>query len=125
MRRLTSTALAGALALSTVAATTPVANAGGPPHHHPYHQYSGPGPGAALAAGAFLGLALGALTAPRYYGPVYPYPYVYTPPPPPVSIYYPPTANAHISWCFRQYGAAYNPATNLWRDIYGNWHPCY
>jgi len=124
MKTLTSAALAGALALSTVAATATDAAAGGR-HHQPPRHYSGGNAGAALAAGAFFGFALGALATPYYYPPAYPYPYVYAPPPPPAPIYYPRTANTHVTWCYSQYGNAYNPATNLWRDIYGGWHPCY
>jgi hypothetical protein len=119
MKTLTSAALAGAIAVSAVAAATTGASAD--KWHHPPHYSGGVNPGAALAAGAFLGFALGALATP-YYSP-YPYAY-YPPPPPPAPVYYPRLSSAHVSWCTNAYGAWYNPATDTWMDAYGVMHRC-
>jgi hypothetical protein len=125
MRTLISAALAGSLAAAGLA--TP-ATAGHhpapPPVYHPYPNVAG-----AIAAGAFLGYAFGALLAPR---PVYVYPgpYAYPPPPPPppVPIVYPPgfypPLTPHAQWCFNTYGAAYNPATDVWVDAWGTPRRC-
>ncbi len=133
MKKLVSAALAGSLAFATVAASTAGASAKnwhnpGPP---PPHYVKPTNPGAAIAAGAFLGLALGALVAPR---PVYPYPYTYVPPPAPVvyppSYYYPPAypaypvTSAHATWCRSQFGTAYNPWTDTWVDAWGVQRRC-
>lgn len=120
MKILTSAALAGALAISTLAATEASADRW---HGKPaYHGYNSGNVGAALAAGAFLGFAFGALATPTY-GPYY-YPYAYAPPPPPLPIFYPRPASAHIAWCTSQYGAWYNAATDTWTDYYGAPHRC-
>lgn len=124
MRTLSSAALAGALALSAATVATTAADARDW-HSHPYYSYSGGNPGAALAAGAFLGLALGALASPYYYAP-YPYPYTYAyayPPAPPLA--YPVSvSNAHVRWCAAQYGAWYNTASDTWMDSTGVYHRC-
>ena len=121
MKPLTTAALAGALALSAVALTSTAADADGRHRHS-----SGSNAGAALAAGAILGFAFGALTtpsyAPPYYGPYYAYPYL--PPPPPAPIFYPRVTSAHVAWCSNRYGVWYNPATDTWTDYYGVTRRC-
>ena len=126
MKYLTTAALAGALAISAVA-VTPTAAGADSRHYRPHQHYSGGGnAGAALAAGAILGFAFGALAtpyyAPPYYAPYYAYPY--PPPPPPAPIFYPRVTSAHIAWCSNQYGAWYDAATDTWTDYYGVTHRC-
>jgi hypothetical protein len=128
MKRFTSVALAGALAVSAVAATATGAAADkwkgkykGP--HYSYNYY---GPSAGTVAGAAIfGLALGALAAPLFNPYPYPapYPYAYYPPPPPTPYpaypVYPTYAyDPHIAWCSEQY-QSYNAGTNTWVDFYG------
>ena len=127
MKKLTSVALAGALAVSAVAATTTGAVADkwkGKPYKGPKYSYNyyGPGPGA-VAGAAIFGLAIGALAAPMF-NP-YPYPYAYYPPAPLPQPVYPAYAyNPHAAWCSAQYGS-YNPSTNTWVDMWGVVHICY
>lgn len=124
MRTLTSVALAGALAASAVAATATGASAGGW-HHGPYppthNYYYGPDAGA-VAAGAIIGLAFGALAS-QAFAPAPYYYYPYPPAPPPV---YPSYAygNPHTAWCAEQY-STYNPETDTWMDFQGVVHVCF
>ena len=123
MRSLASMVLAGLMASSALTAATSTAIADGR-HHAQFRAYPGVKLGAAVAAGAFLGFAFGALAAPRYVPPpYYPYPpaYAYPPPPPrlpPLPIVYPRLTVAHIAWCKSHY-PWYDPATNTWTDQYG------
>ena len=119
MRTLTSVALAGAIAASAFAATATSAAAGGGWYGHHgapvyNHYYYGPDAGA-VAAGAIIGLAFGALAAQAFA----PTPYYYAYPPAPVYPVYSP----HVAWCSAQFDS-YNPATNTWVDFYGVVHVC-
>jgi hypothetical protein len=81
-------------------------------------------PGAALATGAILGLAFGALATPNYY--YAPKVYAYTPPPPPYPNYYNPygPVNAqHVSFCKSKY-RSYNIKYNTWIGYDGLVHQC-
>jgi hypothetical protein len=126
MKSLTSIVLAGAVAMSAVAASTTGASAGGwHGHHGQYHPpmyqgyYYGPDAGA-VAAGAILGLAFGALAAEAFVPAPY---YAYPPAPPPV---YPTYAygDPNTAWCAAQY-SSYNPETNTWADFQGVIHVCF
>jgi len=124
MKRLASGVLAGVLAISTIGAATTAAADGR--HNRHYGVYATGNLGAAVAAGAILGFAFSALTAPRYVPPPYPYTYGYAyayPPPPPAPVVYPRVTAAHITWCKTHY-PWYNPATNTWTDQYGVQRPC-
>jgi hypothetical protein len=120
MRTLTSVALAGAIAASAFTATATSAAAGGswyghhgpPPMYKRYHY--GPDAGA-VATGAIIGLAFGALAAQAFA----PTPYYYAYPPAPFYPAYSPQA----AWCSAQFDS-YNPATNTWVDFYGVVHVC-
>jgi hypothetical protein len=111
MNRLVSAALAGALAIGSVAATTAAASAD---PYYPYHRYHDDG-GGYVAAG-ILGLTAG-LVASQVLAP--------EPPPPPAYRYYASGYgdDAHIQWCEGNY-RSYSPETDLWRDYQGIFHRC-
>jgi hypothetical protein len=119
MKKMISVALAGAVALTAIAATATGAAADkwkGKPYHGPhYGYYHGPGP---FVGAAIFGLAVGALAAPLF-NPYPAYPYAYYPPVPPPQPIYPAYAyDPHVAWCSSQYDT-YNPATNTWVDMWG------
>jgi hypothetical protein len=117
MKSFASLAAAGLIAATSLASTTVTADAGGKNWNGGYHkQYhykhdNGWNPGAALATGAILGLAIGSLAAPSYYYAPPPPVYYAPPPPPPAYGYYGGPTAQHISWCesrYRSYDARYN-----------------
>jgi hypothetical protein len=124
MKTVASLAAAGLIAATSLASTTVTADAGGKhwngkPHYtNNYYYYkggNGGNTGAALAAGALLGLGIGALaTAPRYYEP---------PPPPPDYGYYAGPTAQHISWCESRY-RSYDPRNNTFVGYDGYLHEC-
>jgi hypothetical protein len=124
MKTIASVAVAGMLAVSSFAAATTDASAGGKhwkrhyPHHH-YHSRGGWGPGAAVATGALLGLTIGALAAPRYYEPP-PVRYYDAPPSPPRGYTY---SAQHVSWCSDRY-RSYDAYDNSWVDYDGFARQC-
>ena len=131
MRTLTSVALAGALAASAVAATATSAGAG-EQRHGPYPPtyntptapttgyYYGPDAGA-VAAGAIIGLAFGALAAQAFAPtPYYYYPYPPAPPPP----FYPGYLRNRTRRGAPRNTRTYNPETNTWIDFHGVVHVC-
>jgi BA14K-like protein len=158
MSRLATAALAALFGFAAISTSTTTASADwkGPPqgYHNQSHGNGGwkPGPGVGFAAGALVGLGVGAIVAtPRpYYPPVRPYyppvrayyppvrayyyppppvyypppPVVYRAPPPPV-YYYPATAwnQAHVDWCNATY-RSYNPATDAFIGYDGYPHRC-
>lgn len=149
MKAIASVAIAAIIAATSLTTTTNAAYAGGnnwnkyqqqPYKHHgkPYkgknyykgnNHSNGWNPGAALATGAILGLAFGALAAPTYYYP--PPVYAYPPPPPPPPPVYPtyysgyqgPANPQHVSWCYSKY-RSYNARYNTWIGYDGLAHQC-
>jgi BA14K-like protein len=87
-----------------------------------YYYSNGWNPGAALATGAILGFAFGALATPNYnYAPpAYGYP---APAPAPYPEYYGPANAQHVSWCSRKY-RSYNVRYNTWTGYDGLIHQC-
>ncbi len=81
-------------------------------------------PGAALATGAILGFAFGALATPSYYAPPKVY-YPAPPPPPPYPTYYAygPLNAQHVSYCQSSY-RSYNARYNTWIGFDGIVHQC-
>jgi hypothetical protein len=145
MKAIASVAIAGLIAATSLTTTVTPADAGGKhwkqnqwsqnkhykqPHHgNKYYNNNnyynnGWNPGAALATGAILGLAFGALATPNYY--YAPKVYAYTPPPPPYPNYYNPygPVNAqHVSFCKSKY-RSYNIKYNTWIGYDGLVHQC-
>jgi hypothetical protein len=124
MRKLTSVALVGALAMAAASVATGNAEAGGKRHSHHHYYGSAPyDPGAAIVTGAIVGLTFGTLAAPVLYPPYYGSPagYGYAPPPPPY--FAPASGNPHMDWCEATY-ETYDPETNLWTDYRGVPHQC-
>ena len=130
MKILVSLAIAGALAAGGIAASSTGASAGqwngnwnkhGPYPHGPYQQHqqhqnyqSGPDIGGALVAGAFLGLAFGALASqPTYVEPVEP-DTIYLPPPHPNYA----AIDTHYAWCAKTY-RSYNGERDSFIDFQG------
>lgn len=131
MKTIASVAIAGLIAATSLTSAVTPAGAGGKqwnhnqwgykhwngPHSHKNYYYSkGWNPGAALATGAILGFAFGALATPNYY--YAPRVYAYTPPPPPPPYpyyYYPygPMNAQHVSYCKSKY-RSYNITYNTW-----------
>ncbi len=153
MKKFTLAALAAVVGTASLAVAPTTASAAWKGQPNGYHQnyghgtYNGrntwtPGPAAGFAAGAVVGLGVGALvTAPRpapyyrprayyapapaptyYYAPVAP---AYYPPPPPPPVYYPRQnwARAHVDWCLSNY-RSYNPATDTFMGYDGYAHRC-
>jgi hypothetical protein len=132
MKILASIAVAAALAAGTATGASaggwgPHGPYGGPyggPYHGPYHKphvvyRSGPDAGGALLAGAFLGLAFGALAS-QTYDPPPPAPEVeYLPPPHPNFA----AADAHFAWCTKTY-TSYNAERDSFIDFQGIERPC-
>jgi hypothetical protein len=114
MKRLASAALAGALAIGTVAATGASASADPYYPYHPHHYHDGGG----FVAAGILGLATG-LVASQVFSP--------EPPPPPSPYPYYAAGygadDAHLQWCEATY-RSYDPETDLWRDYQGIPHRC-
>jgi hypothetical protein len=135
MRTIASLAAASLIAATSLASTTVTADAGGKhwnggggygyskQHYYKHrHNNNGWNPGAALATGAILGLAIGSMATPRYYAPPPP-PVYYAPPAPPPGYYYGGPTAQHVSWCegrYRSYDARYN----TWVDYDGFVHQC-
>jgi len=156
MNRVMTAALAGLIATATIATTVAPAAAGGgygqpywkkgpgyggpgyggpgygpkpwgPP---PGHWHGGGGGGNWGAAGAIVGLALGAVIAsqppppPRYYAPPPPPPYPYYPAQP---VYaqpaYPSLSQAHVDWCAATY-PNYQPASDTYLAANGVYYRC-
>jgi hypothetical protein len=133
MKAIASVAIAAIIAATSLTTTIAPANAGSfqfgvhynnggyyyGGHHrkrHHHHRRHHSGVGGAVAAGAILGLALGAMGTPNYY---------YQPRP---RGYYPyavgHSANAqHVSWCHNRY-KSYNARTNAWFGYDGYYHQC-
>ena len=65
-----------------------------------HHHYYGHGDGGAVAAGAIMGLALGAIIASQ-------------------AAQY----NRSVDWCMRRY-RSYDPASHTWVDYHGRLHYC-
>jgi hypothetical protein len=105
MTSFTKTALAGLVALSTLAATLDTASA----HHRRHHRDAWVAGGVGLAAGLIIG---GALASPR---PVY-----VAPPPRHIQIR---ASQAHYHWCASRY-RSYQPASNSWVDFHGRIRNC-
>jgi hypothetical protein len=154
MRKLATAALAALIGVASVAATIAPASAGwkgkpqGQYHNYQYNKYQNnkgkghnsgwtPGPGVGFAAGALIGLGVGAIVAnpgpvyrpaPVYRAPVYyypPAPTYYVPPPPP-PVYRAPVRTwrqAHVDWCLASY-RSYNPATDTFMGYDGYAHYC-
>ncbi len=147
MSKLATAALAALIGVASISASMTTASADwkGPPRgYHKSHGNGGwkPGPGVGFAAGALVGLGVGAIVAtPRpyypparaYYPPVrphyppvrayYPPPAVYYPPPPVYT--YPATAwnQAHVDYCRATY-RSYNVATDTFMGYDGYPHRC-
>jgi hypothetical protein len=143
MKATAAIAIAGLIAATSLTATVTPADAGGkhwkhnqwsnnyrhkknwkrPYYKKNYYYYSnGWNPGAALAAGAILGFAFGALATPNYY--YAPGAYAYTPPPPyPNSYAYGPTSAQHVSYCKNKY-RSYDVRYNTWIGYDGLVHQC-
>jgi hypothetical protein len=124
MRMLVSAAIAGGLAIGTVGSATADQWRDAPrPHPAPPHVYVYGNVAGAVAAGAFLGYALGTLLSPRP-EVVYPLPYGYLPPAP---VAYPPTYYApldpHAAWCVSAYGSAYDVTSDT-VNYYGTPYRC-
>ena len=139
MKAIASVAIAGLIAATSLTTVVTPATAGGKywkpyPYYGKYYKKGynrGWNPGAALATGAILGFAFGALAAPNYYynrprvyyapapPPPYPQPYPYAP--------YPTTQgpnNAqHVSWCYDRY-RSYDAKHNTWIGYDGLVHQC-
>lgn len=143
MKAIASVAIAGLIAATSLTSTVTPANAGGKNwkhnqwshnhgnkhwkgnYNHKKHYYSnGWNPGAALATGAILGFAFGALATPNYYPA--PRVYAYTPPPPPpypTYYAYGPTNAQHVSYCSQKY-RSYDIRYNTWIGFDGLVHQC-
>jgi hypothetical protein len=142
MKAIASVAIAGLIAATSLTTTAIPADAGGKhwKHHHwshnnwnkkgwkgPYYKknyyyYSnGWSPGGALATGAILGFAFGALATPKYY--YAPRAYAYTPPPYPDYYAYGPSNAQHVSYCKSRY-RSYNVRYNTWIGFDGVVHQC-
>jgi hypothetical protein len=131
MKTLTSIVVAGALAATTIVASAAGASAGGwngpgqwdggwnkhRPHFErgPRVEYrSGPDAGGALLAGAFLGLAFGAIASQSFAQPApEPEPIYLAPPHPNYA-----AADAHFTWCTRTY-SSYNGERDTFIDFQG------
>lgn len=140
MKAIATVAIAGLIAATSLTSTATPADAGGKHwkhkqwgysqkhwkgghHHKKYHSSKGWNPGAALATGAILGFAFGALSTPNYYSP--PTVYYKAPPPPPYPDYYAygPMNAQHISYCKSKY-RSYNVKYNTWIGFDGLVHQC-
>ena len=109
-------ALAGAIALGSLAIAVSAADAGG-------YRY---GPHRGWRAGPTVGFNFG------FVAPVYPAPYAYYPPPPPPPVYrvypaYPAypvgLTQAHVDWCSGRY-QSYDPRTDTYIGWDGFAHRC-
>ena len=127
MKILTSIVVAGALAATSIAATTAGANAGDWDHHDgwDYHRHQhviyrqAPDAGGALFAGALLGLAFGAIASDAFAGPQpFAEPQSFAGPqlPPPHPNYA--AVDDHYTWCSRTY-RSYNAETDTFFDFQG------
>jgi hypothetical protein len=120
-----------AIAATLAALTATAASAGGwgpyggpgpgyDPYHRPHHgptmvYRSGPDAGGALLAGAFLGLAFGAMVSQSMAGPPAPEPEpMYLPPPRPNYA----AVDRHIAWCTQTY-RSYNAERDTFLDFQG------
>jgi hypothetical protein len=138
MKTFATLALAGAIAATSLATTATTADAGGKHwkqnkynnYHHGKNYSKGWNPGGALAAGALLGFAFGALATPNYY--YAPPPRVYYPPPPPTAYpaypaygyaVGPQASSRHVDWCYSRY-KSYNVQRNSWVGYDGYVHQC-
>jgi BA14K-like protein len=143
MKAIAAVAIAGLIAATSLTAAVTPADAGGnhwkyghsgynqwkyqqwrgPRYQKNYYYYSnGWNPGAALATGAILGFAFGALATPNYY--YAPRAYAYGPPPPYPNYYaYGPTNAQHVSYCKSKY-RSYNVKYNTWIGYDGLVHQC-
>ncbi|MCB1494780.1 MAG: BA14K family protein [Bauldia sp.] len=140
MKKFALAAMAALLGLASITAAPTAASAAWKGknnnyQHQKYNNHNTWTPGVGFAAGALVGLGVGALvtaprTAPRYYAPP-PRPRYYAPPapayyrPPPPPVYYPRRAwrQAHVDWCLANY-RSYNPATDTFMGYDGYAHRC-
>ncbi len=134
MKAIASVAIAGLIAAASLTTVVTPAKAGGQywkpyPYYGKYYRkgYNKSwNPGAALATGAILGFAFGALATPNYY---YYQPRVYyaPAPPPPYPPPYPYGQGAnnaqHVSWCYDRY-RSYDAKHNTWIGYDGLVHQC-
>jgi hypothetical protein len=140
MRAIAAVAIAGLIAATSLTATVTTADAGGkhwkhnqwsnnhrykknwrsPRYNKNYYYSNGWNPGAALATGAILGFAFGALATPNYSNA--PRTYAYTPPPAPYPAYGPTNAQ-HVSYCKSKY-RSYDVRYNTWIGYDGLVHQC-
>jgi hypothetical protein len=133
MKTIVSLAVAGALAVGSIAASLSSASAGqwngnwgkhapyphGPYQYHQKHYQSGPDVDGALIAGTFLGLAFGALASQSYAEPVPPPEPVYLAPPHPNFA----AVDQHIAWCSANY-RSYNAERDTFIDFQNIERPC-
>jgi len=142
MKAITSLALAGLIAATSLTTAVAPADAGGKHwqgnqwsynqkhwkggyHNNNYYYSNGWNPGAALATGAILGFAFGALATPPNYYYAQPRVYYRAPPPPPYPNYYAygPINAQHVSYCKSRY-RSYNVQYNTWIGYDGLVHQC-
>ena len=127
MKKLTSVAVAGAIAMASIGAAATTADAGQKRWKNWNQQYSynhrnRGGDAGAFIAGGIIGLAAGVIASQAFQ----PYPYGYYPPvAQPVYPAYPAYAyaNPHVAWCESKY-ISYNPQSNTWVDYAGNIRVC-
>lgn len=113
MKTLTSIALAGALAATSVGMTATAADAGGRNHYRPHYHHHSYNPGPAIVAGTVFGLAVGALAAQTFAPPPY-YP--------PAPVLYP-APDPHVQWCAATY-RSYDARSDTWVDYQGITRRC-
>lgn len=141
MKAIASLAAAGLIAATSLTSAVTPADAGGKHwkgkqwshsqkhwkggYHNKKYYSNGWNPGAALATGAILGFAFGALATPPNYYYAQPRVYYKAPPPPPYPDYYAygPMSAQHVSYCKSKY-RSYNVRYNTWIGYDGFVHQC-